>query len=278
MPEIKLILTDLDGTFFSHRDDGSLQQNIAAIKAAQQAGIVVYPCTGRCWTQSYSAIKNIGFDDWIVTNNGASIAQTSTGETIYQDCLPPELASALFALNEQYRGNGIVPHFSAPQYLGFFEADAREEHLLSSKYGLGVEPDSEFRYFADAAAMREAAGHTTELVRYLGEPELLPPALLDALYALDGVDIANSYRLHLDVTKKGVSKGSVIPFLCKQHGILPENVMALGDQDNDAAMLAAAGTGIAMQDASPKAMAAADHTTDTAGNAGFAKAIYRYAL
>lgn len=47
MKEIKLIVTDLDGTFLSHSEtDGSLEKNICAMEAAREAGIPVFPCTG----------------------------------------------------------------------------------------------------------------------------------------------------------------------------------------------------------------------------------------
>ena len=60
MQEIKLIVTDLDGTFLSHSEtDGSLEKNIKAMKAAQKAGIPVFPCTGRSWLQSAGVIRDL---------------------------------------------------------------------------------------------------------------------------------------------------------------------------------------------------------------------------
>lgn len=64
MKEIKLIVTDLDGTFLSHSEaDGSLEKNIRAMEAAREAGIPVFPCTGRSWLQSAAQVKRFGFDN-----------------------------------------------------------------------------------------------------------------------------------------------------------------------------------------------------------------------
>ena len=58
----------------------------------------------------------------------------------------------------------------------------------------------------------------------------------------------------------------------------PERVMALGDYDNDAGMLAYAGVGVAMGNASPRARAAAKYVTLGNDEDGVALAIRRYAL
>lgn len=278
MADIKLILTDLDGTFLSHEDDGSLPVNIEAVKAAQRAGIVVYPCTGRSWLQSNTLVPQMGFDNLIVTNNGASIVEMDSGKTIYQDCLSRDMAQTLLDIGEAYHAHRIIPQVACPDFMGFFAADKHIEHELSSRYGLQIDGTGGIRFYRTAAEMGKAGGASVELVRYIAEPKDVPQAMMDDLHKLQGIEITWSYRLHLDVMKQGVSKGSVIPYLCERHNIRPENVMALGDQDNDASMIASAGIGIAMAAASKKAAAAADHITDRVENCGFAKAIYRYAL
>ena len=92
------------------------------------------------------------------------------------------------------------------------------------------------------------------------------------------VEVTWSYRLHLDVMANGANKGSLLPLLADMCGAKVENVMALGDQDNDAPMLEMAGFGVAMGGASEKAKTAADFVTDAAEDGGFAKALQRFVL
>ena len=61
-------------------------------------------------------------------------------------------------------------------------------------------------------------------------------------------------------------------------GIAPEEVMAIGDQDNDIPMIAGAGIGVAMGNASPAARAAADRIVGTNDQGGVAQAIEALAL
>ena len=113
MKEIKLIVTDLDGTFLSHSEtDGSLEKNICAMEAAREAGIPVFPCTGRSWLQSAAQVKRFGFDNLCVVNNGASIVEIDSGELRYRNRISPDLVEPLLAIGEKYQGNDIITQSS----------------------------------------------------------------------------------------------------------------------------------------------------------------------
>ena len=78
MRDIRLIVTDLDGTFLNgyrsfHPD------NAKAIRAAQEAGIMVCACTGRCYEMAKSPIVMAGFDRLAILSNGAAIKDFRTG-------------------------------------------------------------------------------------------------------------------------------------------------------------------------------------------------------
>ena len=82
MAEIKLIATDLDGTFLQGGHTPH-PENIKAVRACQQAGIKVCVCTGRNWAECRKIVKEVGFDDFCAVNNGASIVEVNTGELRY---------------------------------------------------------------------------------------------------------------------------------------------------------------------------------------------------
>ena len=80
---------------------------------------------------------------------------------------------------------------------------------------------------------------------------------------------------NVEINHKGVHKGYALEKLAKHLGFDMDAVMAIGDSDNDLAMLRMAGLGVAMANAEPHIRAAADAVT---ADNGVADAIGRYIL
>ena len=77
---------------------------------------------------------------------------------------------------------------------------------------------------------------------------------------------------------QGVSKGRAVKELAEKMGIGPDQVMTVGDFDNDLSMIEYAGYGTAMGNATPKVKAAAKYETLTNDEDGVAAAIRKYVL
>ncbi|KAL4433464.1 hypothetical protein ABPG77_010317 [Micractinium sp. CCAP 211/92] len=82
----------------------------------------------------------------------------------------------------------------------------------------------------------------------------------------------------LEVLPLGASKGLGVGWLLDRLGVDPAAVLALGDGENDVEMLQLAGLGVAMGNAGPPALAAADAVTASNEEDGVARAIERYVL
>ena len=80
----------------------------------------------------------------------------------------------------------------------------------------------------------------------------------------------------MEIMNKGVSKGNALSVLCKLLNIDSQNVMAIGDNENDIPMLKFAGTGIAMGNGEDIVKEMADYVTDTNDNDGVANAINKF--
>ena len=76
----------------------------------------------------------------------------------------------------------------------------------------------------------------------------------------------------------GVSKAGAIKILAEKFGVDNAEILAIGDSDNDLAMITSVGCGVAMGNAVPAVKAAVTRITDTCENDGFAKAVYDYVL
>ena len=106
--------------------------------------------------------------------------------------------------------------------------------------------------------------------------EELEEALKDFKY-LDEIEIYDSgFALH--VTDKRVNKGTSLRYLCERNGINMENVMAIGDSQNDEDFLKEAGYKIAVGNAEDKLKQISTYTCEKMYGDGVAEAIEKFAL
>ena len=82
----------------------------------------------------------------------------------------------------------------------------------------------------------------------------------------------------LVITNKGTDKGTGVLHLAEYWRIPREAILAVGNDENDVPMLKAAGVGVAVANACPETLAAADWVAPDVLHAGAAEAIRRYAL
>ena len=117
----------------------------------------------------------------------------------------------------------------------------------------------------------------TETVFYKTlEREVLVKALKDFEY-LDELEIYDSgFALH--ITDKRVNKGSSLRYLCERNGINMENVMAIGDSENDEDFLKEVGYKIAVGNADDKLKQISTYACEKFYGDGVAEAIEKFVL
>ncbi|WP_394931160.1 Cof-type HAD-IIB family hydrolase [uncultured Ilumatobacter sp.] len=256
--DVRLIACDLDGTLFGP-DHLLSQRTIAAVQHAVAAGIHVVAATGRSTT---SAVPRLGPAEVITTavcSNGSLIHDMLSSETIRFPIDPAHVNrffAALTAIDDRYafcwetdHGNGWDESFG--------DIAAIHEDL-GDVPGLATRPTGEH--------------HTTKLM--VRHPEITQEALRDNLVPLlvDPLTVSTSGVQFVEVTGEGITKASALAHLCTDWGIDPAQVIAFGDNHNDAAMLTWAGHGVAMGNASIFATEAADEVIGT--NAENAVAVF----
>ena len=129
----------------------------------------------------------------------------------------------------------------------------------------------------DKHASHDNMYRLTETVFYktLDKKEL-EEALKDFKY-LDRLEIYDSgFALH--ITDKRVNKGTSLKYLCERNGINMENVMAMGDNQNDEDFLKVAGHKIAVGNAEDKLKEISTYTCKGLYGDGVAEAIEKFAL
>lgn len=95
-------------------------------------------------------------------------------------------------------------------------------------------------------------------------------------YGFDCVRSSSGNRI--DIARPGNSKGRRLAEFIAQQNILPQEVIAFGDQDNDKEMLELVGLGVAMGNSHQEVRACADWVTGTNDSDGIADALQRFVL
>ena len=237
MSTIRLVATDLDGTFL--RNDKTISpSNLNTLKKLGNLGIIRVAATGRNMHKVKEVIPDYVPFDYIVYSSGAGIFNCLDNKHIYTRNLPMEIAQLLigYFLSEDLNFHAFWP--------------APENHFLW--YHRGSEPCEEFeRYFSYhnsvAFPLPESANINTDLCQFLvvipGEEQKFE-AMKNRIEALSAEirvircsSPLNTGYIWIEVFHRSVSKGNGVLFLCNMLGILPENTLGIGNDYNDIDLL-----------------------------------------
>ena len=264
---LQLLATDIDGTLLA--PDGSLPtDNREQLRRLHQAGITIVFCSGRADVSVRGIASRIlepADDEYYIAFNGARTVTADTRSLISSRYVTP---SALRKVVGYARDHGLY----LQGYTGdLFLAEAKTE--FTDMYAEATE--TTYRIVPDLAEALPA-----------GSPKLLivdtHETLLshrDALAELgrsagnDGFSTMFSKPRYLEIIAAGVDKGDALLRLSAKLGIPRANTFAVGDGDNDVAMIHAAGTGIAVNGASRAAIAAADVVLESRAEDGVMREI-----
>ncbi|MET8447468.1 Cof-type HAD-IIB family hydrolase [Streptomyces sp. NPDC005209] len=252
----RLIATDLDGTLL--RDDKSVSpRTVAALAAAEEAGIEVFFVTGRPARWMDVVSDHVHGHGLAICGNGAAVVDLHGGPGAHRFVKVRELArdNALDAVR-LLRDAAPGTVYAVEQTYGFHQEPAYPKlHMEIPDRLLPAE-----RLLAD-----DGPGAGEPVLKILAyHPDLDPDAFLTLARLAIG-DRATVTRSSpsalLEISGPGVSKASTLALCCAERGISHEEVVAFGDMPNDVEMLTWAGQSYAMGNAHPDVIAAASGRT-----------------
>ncbi|AZM54280.1 hydrolase [Streptomyces sp. WAC 01529] len=272
-PRPRLIATDLDGTLL--RDDKTVSdRTIAALAAAEEAGIEVFFVTGRParWMDVVSA--HVHGHGLAICGNGAAVVDLHGGPGTHSfvKVRPMERACALDVVR-RLRAASPGTSFAVERTGGLHHEETYPP--LHMEPGESVAPAEKLL----AENPGDPAVAEQPILKILAfHPEVAPDDFLVTARAAIG-DRATVTRSSpsalLEISGPGVSKASTLELCCAERGITPEEVVAFGDMPNDIEMLTWAGTSYAMGNAHPDVIAAASGRTVANNEDGVAVVIER---
>lgn len=238
---MKLFATDLDGTLLVPGDEIH-PNDVAAIRAAREQGVVVTIATGRLTSRTHHIARALGLDAPLVCADGGIVACSTTERVLARSTVSRELSLTLLEL---FASGSLASFVFTPDTIHSCH-QGREHHSFVRGWAHSVTAHQDLRIGAfrdhDDAVMLLGIGDE-DAVRDVEESLTPYQSFVDTFrFELGG-------RQVLRLLAKGTSKGAALARLATELGIEPGNTAVIGDWLNDLSMFEYAARSFAMPQA-----------------------------
>lgn len=264
---IQLICIDIDGTLLNSKKELP-EENIRAIRYAIDKGAIVAFATGRSRQGVDYLFESIPCEgNAICLNSGLILYE---GEIIYQRAIDESVIEKVINLMEKHQSQLFLTEKEGNITVGCLSEKLKQEMQQGSLKG-------NYRFCEDYKELRQVVSTRKILKMAVQDFEAERfEQLYEELCQIKEISVLRSDRYFLDIIPADSGKEKGIEILTEYLGISEENVLSIGDNENDIAMLKQAKFGVAMGNAAPEVKQAADYVTADQDHAGVAEAIYHY--
>lgn len=259
---IKMVATDIDGTILNWDFEFS-PEVIECIKKLTNSGIKVVLVTGRMHRAALKLAQKLELETPIVSYQGGLIKEQS-GKTLYEKTMDVNRAKEVIKWAKENNvhinlymddvlyvenDNIAVKRYTGERYIPYEVCDFDGLEIKNVNKILAIDFDD--------------AEKVTGWVNYLKQkmPELY---------------IVKSTPYFCEISNPEAKKSCAVEFLSNYYGIKKEEILTIGDQNNDIELLKAGGVAVAMGNATDELKKHADFVTDTIDNNGFVKAVEKF--
>lgn len=264
--KIRLLALDLDGTLIDDRMTVS-EEVRRAVAEAQKRGVVVTLATGRMLDITQPFAHELDITAPLICYQGGLIYDLASDVALHRATMDAALVREALTWRAQWGWHAIL--YADDKV---FIAERRYpksfyQNLLGDR----------LNWVDDLFPVLEQ--HQPLKFLFVAEPEQADQIEAQTRQRFDGqMEVVRSHAMFVEGNPLGVSKGDALRRLAAHLSIPQVQVMAIGDQGNDIPMIAWAGVGVAMGNASPAAKAVADWVAPPLIEDGAAVAIRRFVL
>lgn len=245
---IRLLATDIDGTLLNPQFQIS-DRDLAALRQAHASGIEVVLVTGRRHTFALPIARQLNFDLWLISSNGA-VTRSLSGETFHRDLMPVETCRRLCLAMHEFRGHTVLTFDKETK--GAIVLERMDE--LNGSIRRWLEKNIDYIEFVvpieDALVTDPVqAMFCGSMARMVEVRRGIESCGIDGDITMLRTEYPARDLSMIDVLKAGCSKGHALKRWANYRGIRREEVMAVGDNHNDVEMLEFAGHPVIMGNA-----------------------------
>ncbi|XTZ12466.1 MAG: Cof-type HAD-IIB family hydrolase [cyanobacterium endosymbiont of Rhopalodia inflata] len=268
---IRLLMLDIDGTIAgeSNKVTEAVKQ---AISKVQANGIQVALATGRMYHSALRFHQAIGSQLPIIAYNGAWVQCPITGARYKHFPVPTAVALQLLEYFERPQWNQEIDlHCYIDDRLYVRNVTSRTRAYQQRS---GIEP-------LVVEDLRDILDLPTTKILAIAQPQSINTLLRDLqkVYPRDQLCLTQSTEIYFEATHPQASKGYATRFVAEELlGFEASQIMAIGDNFNDAEMLEYVGLGVAMGNAPIEVQKIAKWVAPTVEQDGVAIAIKKFLL
>lgn len=240
-PTIYLVAVDMDGTLL-HNDKSISDYTINVLRKIVEKGILLVPASGRPLNGMKAAVlNNVKGIKYAICSNGAMLMDVQKEKSISETGIPIEKALEALTYLEQFPV-AVYVHTDR----GTFRAEGWEKTGLSEKYPYIRFSEGNVKNLGEF--LRTSGVNVMKMGAYI-LTDNLAQKLLEKGSPIPGIAFLRTGDGIIELNSTNASKGNALYMLCEKLGIQLENVLAIGDNENDISMLQAAGISAAMENA-----------------------------
>ena len=267
MKNIRLVASDLDGTLLNKNKEIT-PRLFEALEKLDELGIYFVPSTGRPFGTVPKAIKELPFLKYVITSNGATIYDATEQKNIIENYLTPEAVDAVIEIAKELpviteyfiEGKAFIAKAVYDDLSPFDLTESHEFYIKNSR--------TPVEDFWNEMKRNNAVLENINLVFKDME---LRKEIWDRLKALGLASVTAATTKNIEITSLYATKAQALEKLCEVLSLTRENVLAMGDGDNDMPMIEFAGIGVAMTNGEEHIKQAADIIADDCNDFGAAK-------
>lgn len=257
-----MVATDIDGTILKW-DFGFTPEVKKCIKNLSKKGIKVVLVTGRMHSATINIAEELGLKTPIVSYQGGMVKE-KCGKVLYEKNLNPETSKKIIKWAKE---NDIHINLYMDDVL-YVEQDSETIRKYTDarfiEYKVCSFDNLQIKNVNKILAIKYGdADKVTDWVNYLRKtyPELY---------------IVKSTPYFCEISSNEATKACAVNFLREHYGLKKEEILTIGDQNNDIELLKAGGIAVAMGNATDELKACADFITDSVDENGWVKAVEKY--
>lgn len=260
----RLVTLDIDGTLLD-TDSRIHPDNQAVLAELMRRGVHVSLATGKAWPTALKLAGALGLQSPQIANDGASISDPRAGRVVWESPIAADVAAEAIRLAREMDVSLFVER----------GAETLAERLNEDTDYLIAHGNPLPRVVPDMTRELDPLPIQFYAVAYRKD-DLYAQAVRRFRRQFAGrLHVVTSSPYYIDMTSEGVTKGSAVTQVAAMLDIPREQIVAIGDGQNDISMFEAAGMSVAMGHAADEVKSAASQVTATNNDGGVARALER---
>lgn len=259
----KLVVADLDGTLRANQQAFTPRLR-DAVRRAQERGVRVVIATGRMYRTSAPFARDLGLST-IICDHGATIRDVPSEKILFQKTVPFDWAREVIA--------------RASDDLGVVACIAEEFYTPRVSPSIEKFVDIYRDYLHIVPNLADVLPGEPQKIIFINDESVTESLFIELkIHFGDVLQVVQSWHTYVELTHRDASKGNAAAWLAQRWGIPRDQIIALGDQDNDRSMIEWAGLGVAMGNAIERLKTIADFVAPSVEEDGAAIVIERFVL